>query len=390
MSDEKRSTRRRAKRGTVWTRKRYGRVEYVAQYDATPGADGKRRRKAVVGSTYAEVVGKLKALVRQADGGRVAEPARLTVADLVERFLTARGRTVEPTTLEQYRHTLAKHVTPRIGSVRLAHLTPLHVEAFLSSMDADEVGPRARRAAFDLLSSVLAYGIKLDVLSQNPAARVERPKAPRPKVRALSAEQATRLLAVARTTAPAWVYAAVALGLTGLRRGEVFGLTWGDVSLEPGEVRVRQALKRPAQGTSYVGDPKSKASRRAVPLPAWAVSALQAHRAALGATPMPNLPVFTNESGRWIHFGRFYRQQWAPLRDAAGLPKSATFHGLRHTTATLLLGGGVDLRTAQGLMGHARGSTTLDIYSDYIPSLADHAMRGLDVLGAGGATPDRR
>jgi len=374
--------RRRGKTGTIWSRERNGRTQWSAQYDAPRGADGKRRRKTVTGRTYAEVIGKLKALTREADAGRIAEPGQLTIANLIERFLTARGRSVEATTLEQYRHTLAKHVTPRLGSVRLAHLTPLHVEAFLSSMDADGVGPRARRSAFDLLSGVLAYGIKLDVLAHNPAARVERPAMSRPRVAALSAEQATRLLAVARATAPAWVYAAVALGLAGLRRGEVFGLTWGDVSLDPGEVRVRQALKRPAKGTSYVSDPKSKASRRAVPLPAWAVSALQAHRAALGVVPMPNLPVFTNESGRWIHFGRFYRQQWAPLRDAAGLPKTATFHGLRHTAATLLLGSGVDLRTTQGLLGHARGSTTLDVYSDYIPSLADHAMRGLDALFA--------
>jgi integrase len=355
-------------------------VEYVAQYDAPRGEDGKRRRKAVVGNTYAEVVAKLKALAREADTGRVAEPGKLTVADLVDRFLAARGRRVEATTLAMYRHTLFKHVKPRLGGVRLAHLTALHVEAFLESMEVDGVGPRARRASFDLLSSVLSYGVKLDVVAGNAAARCDRPKAQRPKVSALSAEQAMQLLKVARETAPPKVWAAVALALVGLRRGEVFGLTWGDVAFEPGEVRVRQALKRPAKGSAYVSTPKTQAGRRAVPLPSWALAALRAHRAGLGAVPMPTVPVFTNDSGGWVHFSHWMEQHWIPLRDAAGLPQSATFHGLRHTAATLLLGSGVDVRTTQGIIGHSRGSTTLDVYADFIPNNAERAMAGLDVL----------
>lgn len=377
MAEKKR---RRAKQGTIWKRKRNGRTEYVAQYDAPRGPDGERRRKAVVGSSYGDVVAELKKLTRDVDTGNIAEPGRLTVADLIDRFLIARGRSIEPTTLAQYTHTLKKHVTPRLGGVRLAQLTALHIENFLAAMDADHVGARARRAAFDLLSSVLAYGVKLDVVARNPAARVERPAMPKSQIRALTSGDATRLLTVARDTAPAWVYAAIALGLAGLRRGEVFGLVWGDVDLEAGRVRVRQALKRPVKGAQYVSEPKTKTSRRVVPLPIWAVSALQAHRAALGAVPMPTLPVFTNESGGWVHLGHFYADHWTPLRNAAGLPKTATLHGLRHTAATLLIGSGVDVRTTQGLIGHARASTTLDIYSDYIPSLADQAMRGLDVL----------
>jgi integrase len=143
---------------------------------------------------------------------------------------------------------------------------------------------------------------------------------------------------------------------------------------------VRQSLKRPVKGAQYVASPKTKTSRRVVTLPSWAVSALQAHRASLGAVPLPTLPVFTNESGGWMHLGHFYADHWAPLRDAAGLPDSAGFHCLRHTACTLLIGSGVDLRTTQGIVGHSRGSTTLDMYSDFLPHLADHAMRGLDVL----------
>jgi integrase len=165
-----------------------------------------------------------------------------------------------------------------------------------------------------------------------------------------------------------------------LRRGEVFGLTWGDVALERGEARIRQALKRPAKGKAYIGPPKSKAGRRSVPLPSWALAALTAHRAALGAMPLPNVSVFVNEDGGAIHFSNFARRVWVPLREAAKLPESVTFHALRHTAATLLLGSGVDVRTAQGIIGHARGSTTLDVYADYIPSNAERAMAGLDAM----------
>jgi integrase len=90
----------------------------------------------------------------------------------------------------------------------------------------------------------------------------------------------------------------------------------------------------------------------------------------------PGVPVFVNEDGGAIHFSSFAGRVWVPLRTAAKLPDSATLHGLRHTAARLLLGSAVDVRTAQGIIGHARGSTTLE-YADYIPSNAERAMAGL-------------
>ena len=96
---------------------------------------------------------------------------------------------------------------------------------------------------------------------------------------------------------PGWVRAAVDLGLCGLRRGEVFGLAWGNVDLKTREVRIRQALKAPKNGAPSLGSVKTRSGRRTLPLPSWAIQSLIAHRDSLGAPPLPSLLVFMSTEG---------------------------------------------------------------------------------------------
>src|SRR5262249_31066451 len=123
--------------------------------------------------------------------------------------------------------------------------------------------------------------------------------------------------------------------------------------------------------------PKSKSARREVPLPPFAVAALRRHWAALGATPLPSLLVFTTAEGTPVRFSNFQRRHFAPLVKAAKLPATCTFHALRHTAATLLLAGGVDVKSAQAILGHAKASHTLDLYADSVPGNVAEAMRQL-------------
>lgn len=131
----------------------------------------------------------------------------------------------------------------------------------------------------------------------------------------------------------------------------MFGLCWGDLDLEKGRVRVRQSLKAPDKGERILGAPKSQAARREVGLPSWALAALRAHREALGALPHPALLGFSTGTGEPVPFSNSTRRHFRPRVKRAEMPW-VTYHALRHAFATLLLGAGVDIKTAQAALGH--------------------------------------
>jgi site-specific recombinase XerD len=137
---------------------------------------------------------------------------------------------------------------------------------------------------------------------------------------------------------------------------------------------------REIKAERVVGPLKTKKARRTVPLPSWARAALAAHRESLAATPHPAMLLFTTEKGTPIRFSNFGRRHLAKLVKRAGLPRETSLHTLRHTAATLLIGGGTDVRSVQAILGHARASTTLDTYSDAIARNVEAAMAGLDSL----------
>jgi len=340
-------------------------------------AQGKRRRRTFYADTRKEVVAKIDALRREHRQGRVAEPGKLTVADLVERYTKQVDRDAQPTTAALYRHVLGKHVTPHLGGLRLTQTFPVHVLDWIEQLHRQGLGPRGLQQAFDILQRCLAFGVRMKLLGLNPAAQVPRPKAPKPEVHALSAEQARTLLSKAREGEP-WVEAVIALGLCGLRRGEIFGLTCGRVDAD--RVRVQQSLKE-VGGKPILGPVKTEGARREVPLPAFAQQALKRYRNSFSrsAIPHPTKLLFTTAAGSPMRFSNVHRRHLKPLLKQAGVPW-ASLHNLRHTAATLLIGSGVDPKSAQTLLGHAKAETTLDTYADAIPKNVDAAMEKLGAM----------
>jgi integrase len=355
-------------------------------------SNGRRRRRYVFGDSPQAVRKALDDLRRDGSAGLLADPGNLRVKDLVERYLTASERSVRGTTGANYATTLHRHVLPYLGGIKLRALLPLHLLDWLQAMEKAGVKPRAMQGAYDCLRCCLAFGVESQLLDHNAAERVKRPKLAKRKPKGLSAEDARRLLLTAGE-GPAWVEAAVSLSLCGLRRGELFGLCWRHIDLGAGRIRVEQSLSetagskaREVKSARSIGAPKSESARRELALPAFALSALRRHREGLAAIPHGTALVFQTETGSPVRFSNFDRRHLKPLVKRAGLAGRFTLHIGRHTAATLALGGGADIKTAQAMMGHAKASHTLDLYADAIPGHVDRAMHALgDALSGAGA-----
>jgi integrase len=174
-----------------------------------------------------------------------------------------------------------------------------------------------------------------------------------------------------------WVLAAT----TGMREAEMLGLTWDDIDLDAGTIRVRSTLQR-VDGEWKLLDPKTEKSKRDVALPPVTVAALREHRirqlaeqAKAGKLGKSGL-VFTTERGHPIHGSNLTKVLYAHL-ERLGLPK-VTVHDLRHSAATVLYAAGIPLESIADMLGHSTTRVTADLYRHRVEDMQRGAAEAME------------
>ena len=165
------------------------------------------------------------------------------------------------------------------------------------------------------------------------------------------------------------------IAATGIRRGEAVGAIWAGVDLKTGFLEIRQTITK-AGSKIVVKEPKSKRSRRLVPLPPAVVALLGEHRIrqterrlALGSDWQDHDLVFPNEWGRF-RYPDYVSTKFATYARQCGLPHIGGPHGLRHSLASALDASGNGLATISTLLGHASTAVTSKVYT--------HMLKGAD------------
>ena len=178
----------------------------------------------------------------------------------------------------------------------------------------------------------------------------------------------------------------VALAL-GLRQGEALGLRWQDVDLEAGLLHVRVALQRLPNESPRLVEPKTRQSRRSLPLPGVVTTQLRDHRArqqaerALAGAAWPEDDwdlIFTTARGGPMSAVTLTKQFKRHLA-AIGLP-DMRFHDLRHSCASLLVAQGVHPRVVMEILGHSTIALTMNTYSHVLPAAQRQAADAMDRL----------
>ena len=353
--------------------------QWVGRIDMGHDANGKRIRKVVYGATKKACADKLTKLQGQRLDGTYVDTGRVTVADLLDRWLSDdAAMKCAANTTTRYKGVCDLHIKPRIGSMPLAKLKPLHISGMLADMTRDEVGVRTQGHCFAVCRRAFNVGMKWGLVLRNPCNAVTAPKYQRKDINPLTVEQA---VATMKASEDSGYYALFVLSITsGLRQGEIFGLQWPDLDLKKGELTVTHSLEE-VKGKVKLKETKSRSGRRRIMLSEVAVSALRDHqRDMLAAGLIATGIVFPSPEGTWMRKSNFTRRVWFPIREAAGLPKTMTFHGLRHSAATLLLAEDVSIKVIQEMMGHAKISTTLDNYGHVMKNMQQQAATTFDKL----------
>lgn len=339
--------------------------------------DGAYRQVKAEAKTRAQAVARLAEKVKRIAAG--GEGARVPiVAEYLETWyrdtFTPRA---EVGSLRTYRSLIDKQLAPYLGAIRLDRLAAPRLRSWLAELDRAGLSAKTIAMARSVLNQALDQAVDDRIIAYNPLTRrIKGPPVAKTAGKALTVEQARQLLDAARGER---LEAAIRLALSlGLRRAEVCGLRWQDVDLAAGRLTIAgQAIYNPGEGTTWKPKTKTAAGRRSIRLPAVLVGALRWHqerqrgeRAALGWPPSPYL--FTSETTGELLSPAILYDTFKRIARAVDLGEFR-FHDLRHSAATFLLAQGVKLKKVQEILGHVRGSTTLDVYGHLLPGDDDDA-----------------
>ena len=230
--------------------------------------DGSRRRASVTGRSRREVQQGLARAIASREARFGAKPSeRLSTAAFIDQWLTASApASLRARTLAGYRSIAERHLKPAIGHVPLAKLNGAHIQDLVNRLMTAGSSPQTVRNVHAVLRRALGQAVRWGILARNPAATVDLPAGRGFDVHALSAEDAKAVLEAVRGDIIEPLVT-VAL-LTGLRQGEALGLRWSDVDLDGGHIAVRRTVHR-SGGKLMLEEPKTRRSRRTVPLTAW-------------------------------------------------------------------------------------------------------------------------
>lgn len=261
---------------------------------------------------------------------------------------------LRPRTRELYEGLIRLHIAPTLGNVELRKLTPAAVRRWYSGLlKSGKPGAPTVAKAYRLLHSILATATADELIVKNPCiidgAGVERAA----ERDVITVPQVWELAAAVEPRYRALVLMAA---FTGLRRGELFGLTRRRVDLLHRTVSVAEQRQQLRDGSLVIGPPKTDAGRRTLSLPEPLIPELEMQLAAF-AQPGTDGLVFTGDKGGALR-DHVWQKKFGRARRAIGLP-DLHFHDLRHVANTLTAASGASTRELMHRMGHASPAAAL-------------------------------
>lgn len=294
-----------------------------------------------------------------------------------------------------------KRINQGIGHLKLKDITPLQLNAFYRSLEADGVNQRKRydengnlinngklapKTILDhhrVISKILATAVKWGLLEKNVAMRADPPKVPHREISYLNEQEVRQMLTLLEKEPIQYQTMITLLVYTGIRRGELCGLEWKDIDFESQVMHVVRSAQYIGNKTMITKEPKTKSGIRHFSLSIHACILLKKYKRwqleqklNAGDRWEESDRLFTSWNGKPIHpdtvtdwFSKFIKR--------SGLPY-VTLHSLRHTNATLMIAEGTDVCTVSRRLGHANTATTLNIYAHALKSKDREAANTLD------------
>lgn len=356
-----------------------------------PGT-GKQLRRSFSGKTQKEVREKMQAAAVAVNDGDYFEPAKITVGQWLDTWAAEYLNSVKPRTVESYRANIKQHIKPAIGAKRLSELTAVDVQRLYNGLtnkhNGKPLSAKSKKNVHGTLHKALEKAVSLGYIRHNPADKPDLPKIQKAEIKPLADGEMVSFLDAIKGSEYEPVYTVTLF--TGMREGEVLGLTWDCIDFKAGTITIKQQLQKVrGTGGEYTLASTKNGKTRIVSPASYVMQVLTNQRKAqseqrLKAGPAWSNPfnlVFTNALGKnlcaqtvYLHFKK--------LAAAAGVP-AARFHDLRHSYAVAALRSGDDIKTVQENLGHHTAAFTLDTYMHVTEQMRQESARRMDSFIAG-------
>ena len=288
---------------------------------------------------------------------------------------------LRPTTQACYEGRIYRHIIPELGKIPLNQLSQKDLQQFYTRLKkggrlirAERFGPGLSdsmvRGCHVTCRAALEKAVQEGMIRSNPSAGCKLPPKRGREMQVLGREELQRFLLQAQAEG---CFELFLLDLcTGLRRGELLALQWGDLDFDAGTLTVEKQVYA-VKGQLQLSVPKTKASIRKLVLPPGVVEVLREYRKGVDSRWMFPSPVKEDTP---LSPGAARRRLQCIL-ERAGC-KHVRFHDLRHTFATLSLENGMDVKTLSAMLGHVSAATTLDIYTHVTDTMQTEAAARID------------
>lgn len=272
---------------------------------------------------------------------------------------------LKPSSARIYQFNLDKYVNPALGPKKLSDITRASIQQTLLELKHKGYSASTLHSVRVTVAKVLQAAVDAGHLDRNQARGIqigERAPKRRPKIPAAS--QIRDLLAVLQEPCRT---VALTAALTGMRIGEILALRWNRLDFERTTIEVSETYSDGSFGT-----PKTRSSRRVIPMSSAVRQALESHRNCCFHRESQDL-VFCTAKGTPLSSKNLYNRALAPACDSLGMTR-VSWHSFRHASATLMGEVGESIKTAQAILGHSDLQTTLNIYMHVIPDSQRRAV----------------
>ncbi|MFD1735412.1 tyrosine-type recombinase/integrase [Bacillus salitolerans] len=343
---------------------------------------GKRRRKKKRGfKTKKEAERALAMIEAEVHKGSYFEPSSIQFKDHLQDWFKSKKTSINIQTADTYQTYITNRIIPCIGHIKLSSLTPVMLQNYVNELKEEGLASATIKKIYNIIKGSLDYAVNMELLPSNPIKKLQLPKDMKKEMTVWEVSEINAFLKIASKER---LYPAFHLAIsTGMRRGEILGARWKDIDLENGMLYVRQTLTK--DGKQFLSGAKTESSVRSIKLSNETISVLKKHKTNIAREKLSCGPeyvdydlVICTSKGTPVNPANLKRTFQRLIKEA-NVPM-IRFHDLRHTHATMLLAGGIQVKVISERLGHSNFKTTLDIYSHVLPNMQEEAANKIDSL----------